>query len=719
MYTAIRRGCKFYEADGGCSIPERGICYTCASKRLQPERKETMLRHGKGWIRLPSLNLLTMIYLALPWIVFAAGWCRWHAALVLLTALAAGIRAIEKEMAEQPPRLADARFTGRILLIALVLALAWTALSGAGGFGYQADHWRMYNALFRDLTLSNWPVQYSGSDGTEMALSAPIGWYLPAAAAGAAGGWQAAGYLLYLWTAAGVFLALLWVVRLTRAASVTAMIFFILSGPLSILGLLLYTGTTGIQTWSMPFSAEGAARSLTLYPAQCLAAWLGMALLMYQGIHRRYGAGGFFIVALTALWAPVTALGLLPFALLALAGNPHFSRRSAAALLSAILIGLAALLYYAGHYQSVRDGFLFTLYSADEILPKYALFLLLSFGLYLLFLSNRLPSGLHTRAHRVWMYGAAVVLFLLPVYVSGRLDDYCQAAGMPALFLIFILFAGWFIRGRWFTDSGARILLALAILMAAGNGAVLVQQARLFEVKVPRVIHFGETAGPGVLRAFRVAQALARPDTFFYRHLAGKGSLIEVNRDLAALPELDYSGAQAGFSLDTMVAGDLHVGERLEVGGKLRLRAAGLTNPDEGIEIWHNASAVNDYGLLVKSRDHKMLEITPEGKAILPRNLDIRGGVLNIGDAGRQAGVLNLSGGKPGQPGFLVLHSPSGKPWYLFIRDNGGLSIRGASPLLPASANGDSADAEAGTGNAAAQPVQTPPAPANGNGGGQ
>ena len=164
----------------------------------------------------------SLVYVALPFVIFALGWLRlWIAIPVAAVCAVAVWRALAgATRIERSPLLAGRREW--IALGGLLAVVGFLVLySGAGGYAYQYDDYRRHNALVRDLIELPWPLFYPRSP-----LGGQPGWLafyiangLPASLVGRALGWTAASHAVFLWTAGGFFLAVCWFLRVIGRVS--------------------------------------------------------------------------------------------------------------------------------------------------------------------------------------------------------------------------------------------------------------------------------------------------------------------------------------------------------------------------------------------------------------------------------------------------------------------------------------------------------------------
>ena len=150
-----------------------------------------------------SVDRFAILYLAFPVAAFFILWFSAVYGVIFGLAALAGLVPLWSAPAARPPR--------RTLAAAVVAALLWSSLSGAGHFfdAGTALNWPIRDAVLRDLVLLHQPVSYGLQDGVATILRAPIAYYMVPAMLARLAGVHWASVLLYLWTALGVLLFLL------------------------------------------------------------------------------------------------------------------------------------------------------------------------------------------------------------------------------------------------------------------------------------------------------------------------------------------------------------------------------------------------------------------------------------------------------------------------------------------------------------------------------
>ncbi len=432
--------------------------------------------------RLTLLDVLVCAYLVLPLLVFSA-WFKWPVALGLALLTAYGF----------VHALAGARWrrfevSGRALVAIVPIALAWTAMAGIGHFVFANSDWITRDAVLRDLVETPWPPMYDADAGQAVILRAPIGYYLPVAAAGSVVGLHWADFLLWLWTAAGFALAMCAAVTLfeTRRERVFACALMLGFGGLDLIGYIVTTGHLPklgqhIQWWASFLQYSSNSTLLFWVPNHALPAWLGLLILLRHWRSRELARISLMLAAAVTLWSPLSAIGLVPFYLIGLNW-----RRDLDALLG-IRSGLPflAIAGLVGRYltmdsQSIPRGWAMDLFPhASVFWLFYGLFCLLEFGVLALLLAR-------LRAFDLKVALATAILLALPFYLFGGGNDLVMRSSIPALSMLALAAVRPVARAD---RPFARALLALVLLVGAMGAA----QEPLRALRVPRWALTGKT----------------------------------------------------------------------------------------------------------------------------------------------------------------------------------------------------------------------------------
>lgn len=377
---------------------------------------------------------LAIFYLALPNFIFLVGWFTPWVAAIGVAALLCALRPMF-----------DAEFAGRMaapraqFVALLIVALAWSAFGGAGHLFHASSDWVIRGAVLRDLVAWEWPVGYRTPGGVEFLLRAPIGYFLPAAIVGKATSAAFADTALLAWTALGVWLFLALVVdgneRPARLAWKIAVV--ILFSGMDLIGLLIYRDPVSVtgyfEWWGRMWQYSSNTNLLFWVPNHALPGWLAAAILYRSRGHVSAIRVAPLLLALIALWSPLTAVGVLPLALAA--GMAELPRRGIKALIDPVsAVGATVVAVLVAIYLTtdiVRIPSAAAWQPEDPvtgILSYYALFVALEFAL--------LFGLIVTVDRSTLVLAAGATLFLLPLYKFGPANDLAMRASIPSLAIL-------------------------------------------------------------------------------------------------------------------------------------------------------------------------------------------------------------------------------------------------------------------------------------------
>lgn len=379
--------------------------------------------------RLTLLDGLVCAYLVLPLLVFCT-WFKWPVAICL--ALLTGYGFLHALPGIQLRRFEVGR---RALALIVVVALAWTALAGIGHFFYANLDWVTRDAVLRDLVETPWPPMYDADASGALVLRAPVGFYLPVAAAGSVLGLHGADILLYLWTAAGFALVLcasatIFATRRERVLSVALMLGF---GGLDLIGFPLTQGKLPalgqhVEWWASFVQYSSNSTLMFWVPNHALPAWLGLLLALRHWRTRELARMTLMLAASISLWSPLSAIGLVPFFLVGLDWRRDlgalFATRSGLPFLA--LAGLVGR-YITMDTQAISRGWAIDLFAQARVFwIYYGAFCLLEFGILTLLLAR-------LRAFDLKVGVSVLILLALPFYHFGAGNDLVMRSSIPAL----------------------------------------------------------------------------------------------------------------------------------------------------------------------------------------------------------------------------------------------------------------------------------------------
>jgi hypothetical protein len=419
---------------------------------------------------------LAIAYLALPVVIFFLGWFSIGVGAVLAVLLLAGL------FPALDGRDAALRFGGSwsVVLVSFVVALAWTALGGAGHFVYANADWLIRDAVLRDLVVSGWPPSYGIVDGVEIILRTPIAYYLPAAVLGKVFGLEVADFLLFLWTALGVALFLLIALsgaRTARHVAIAIVVVIFFSG-MDVFGVDRYfldrPGLTEhLEWWARIFQYSSNTTQLFWVPNHALPGWLLAALVYKHWRNPEFLKIAPIAIAVTALWSPLVTIGLAPFAVLIAV---HHLRQNTwrAAVLPWAWLGTLTTFAAIGCYlvldsAGIRSGSTIAVVkSFDGFSMLYLKFVLLEFGL--------VAMAILLIRRDILIMVSTLILLALPFYMFGPGNDLVMRGSIPALMILCLAAIDALVQTKWSVQP--KLVMPLLVCLAFGSITAVHEIAR-------------------------------------------------------------------------------------------------------------------------------------------------------------------------------------------------------------------------------------------------
>ncbi len=424
-------------------------------------------------------------YVCLPLVIFLAGWFEWWAALPLIACTAYALRSLIAKWPRGPSRLP---ITPLQLAVAVIVGGAWTVLGGTDHLVFANADWHIRDAVLHDLVVSPWPVGYGLVDGQESLLRAPVAYYLPAAIVGKAAGLAAAHVSMLVWTAIGAILFLLQVLSLTRsrwsvAVTVAAVVVFF-SG-FDIIGSLLNDGphfrsdwniTTHLEWWAGSYQYSSMTTQLFWVPNHALGGWLLIGLLYRDDRSTRLDSILPMLFVASALWSPLTAIGLIPFVAWKWVSSMRAERSwrllHPQVWLPALVVGVALVTFLALDPGRIPKGF-----ALAKDSPGGAVMSLLRQAQFFLLEAGILGIAILAIRRRSEVVVALVVLAVLPFAYLGGGNDLVMRASIPSLAVLTIA-AGLALVADATEPHATRKKIILAGLLAVGAVTPIEELAR-------------------------------------------------------------------------------------------------------------------------------------------------------------------------------------------------------------------------------------------------
>jgi len=321
-----------------------------------------------------TLESLSLLYLTLPWFIFVWGWTKSSIALVVTLTLMGSLfysNLMHKEGIEKNRKKITQSEWFQIGLI-LVVALIWTRLSGAGGYGLQNWDWVKSNAVLKDLVFRGWPVGFSSMDGFPYSMIYYIAYYLPAALIGKIWGWTSANHMLFLYSLFGVVLSLLWFCRLVGRQTILVAVLFVFAGGLDFFADIFLWGTVhggvnNMQRWTNIWEIQGNSFVLFWGPQHAIGAWIITAMIVSEAMYKKSIRWLGFLMSVGILWSPLVLIGILPFGLLSIyeaKGRDFFSFHN---WVSAPLLFILGFLFFTSHSFNMPRGWIWRIFNIFDV----------------------------------------------------------------------------------------------------------------------------------------------------------------------------------------------------------------------------------------------------------------------------------------------------------------------------------------------------------------
>jgi hypothetical protein len=427
------------------------------------------------------VEAIALAYLALPTVVFLAGWI-----VVPIGPVAAVLVAIAVLALAMRRRSIEPSSAGPSIVPVVVVATAWCVIGGIGHFVFANPDWVVRDAVLVDLVGKPWPVTYA-VDGVATLMRAPIGYFLPAAVVGRLFGIRVAEYALLVWTVVGVALVFAMMLRdrpSPKATAIRLAIFIAFSG-MDIVGQIAhykpYSIGDHLEWWAFLFQYSSITTQLFWVPNHALPGWIAIAWLLGQDPRRLPVGPAILFVAFAPLWSPLTTIGIAPIVGVALLRqwaaerSPLVFRALLDWRMVVPVVACVALVfpYLVAGSDKVASGMNASVpFVGGDIVPRYIEFVLFEFAGFaaLLLLRDR-------RDPLLW--AAIGVLLALPVYRFGPYNDLAMRASIPALALLAIRMGAWLSTPYALTrDPRARAIAV--VLLVVGAVTPFMEVARVF-----------------------------------------------------------------------------------------------------------------------------------------------------------------------------------------------------------------------------------------------
>ena len=438
---------------------------TSKTKRTGP--KERSSKEAKSiTIPYPWLYASIVLFLTIPLFMFFLGYLKLQVSIPLTLIFAGIVLYCVSDCMNGPDGNKnwgsdkDLKIPLSYLIGFAVTALAVSFVSGAGEYIYTLQDHEYRRAILRDLINYDWPVIYNyntqtnpevikifGMASGQRAFSYYFIYWMPAALAGKAFGFNVGNFVLYLWNSIGIFLCLLSTNAVIKKVTAWVPFIFVFFSGLDIIPNLVYE-LTHYSDWrwfegfvtSMSYVSN--FRELASVFNQMVPCFLVVAILLMSNNTRSMG----LTAGILFCYSPWAVFGILPMVAAFLFGKnlraskiskTLYNTFSPANIASAVLILTIFGSYYMTNSGAVGyKGFAWEYFSNPGwFILAYIVFILIEVIPFALILYKR-------EKNNPVFIAAFATLLILPFYRVSEMNDFTMRGSMPALFFFCILLCG-------------------------------------------------------------------------------------------------------------------------------------------------------------------------------------------------------------------------------------------------------------------------------------
>ena len=397
-----------------------------------------------------------------PTILFFGGFLKLYYSIPGIILILVAYYFASKEKNEDTEGDSFAIISPKFLIIIAVIVFFWCYLGGQGGLFYQSNDWPWRNATFYDLIFKSWPVKYESANA---ALVYYIGHWLPAAVIGKIyffitgnlnWAWRIAKLALWLWTALGIYIVILLLsikfkIKTKKPLIITLVIFILFSG-LDIIGAIwnnslqecLSVDVLHLEWWANGFQFSSITTCLFWVFNQAIIPWVATACYLNEKRMSNYMFIGISCLCCGPFPFIGLALNMIGVGLLKLIRSFKYKKivlwikeiLSIQNVIFLVIVFPVFLIYYMsnsaiGETPTSNET---NVTLIDTIVknfsdPKYLMFILLEFGLYILIIWKDHKKDIK-------FYSAIFILLMVSQINVGVSNDFEMRASIPSIFIL-------------------------------------------------------------------------------------------------------------------------------------------------------------------------------------------------------------------------------------------------------------------------------------------
>lgn len=272
-------------------------------------------------------SLFIYLYVALPFLIFAAGFLKLYFAIPVSLFIILSIIAAAKD-SEGLDKLPFSKSTSLKIAGGLLFITAMVLLSGIGDVLWQNSDHATRNTIFNVLVDYSWPPKFAAKGG-EVGMVYYLGFWLPSALVGKIFNLEVGYIFQIVWAVMGLLIIWYLLCVMHKKIVIYPLVIFLFFGGMDIvghslvraiypaltssqLGLWAYPGgsavTTHIEWWANYYQYSSHTTQLFWVFNQCIPVWIATLLIIIEKNNKNL----VFIMGLTLLSSTLPFVGLIP-----------------------------------------------------------------------------------------------------------------------------------------------------------------------------------------------------------------------------------------------------------------------------------------------------------------------------------------------------------------------------------------------------------------------
>ena len=397
--------------------------------------------------RFDGLLWASLGYLLLPYLMFVLSWIHWPASITVLFFILCAIFQLVRQPPPAIPAI-DRKYVGWLGRVALVLV----AFSGVGGLGWQHFDYLKHHLIWLELARQPWPLHYQDPELGSVFLDYYMGYYLPVGLLGKWLGSHVIPLASYLWATLGLWLGLVWLLRLSPRGWGYWLVSVLLVGwPGTMWALIeifpyaanteewlrvsFHPGILAMYMGNTSLSFSSSYEMLSIGAQHFLPTWLGSLMLLDAWQRAQWGHLGLLIGSL-AFWSLFVAATIGLIALVRWCYRPTRAIWHISNFLASVATLGVLLPYYAAHLPIEQGGwFLAEMPTSSHVLALLAFLLVSLLPTGGLVLWGQRRFGHHSEVIRLSHIALLIVLLTIWYWVGRFNDSFIRIGGVFSVFV--------------------------------------------------------------------------------------------------------------------------------------------------------------------------------------------------------------------------------------------------------------------------------------------